>query len=294
MRKGSPYCRVPGTAAVGRWWALSLLAMLCMVPLRVYAGELPPIQIAASINPVRAIVEEIGGRYVSVTSVTPPGVDPHTFELVPSVVTRLNTAEVIFINGFAIEFWEKRLDPEVREKVVDLSGAISEKNGDPHTWLDPVIVLNELPLITEALCNARRERCSQFQKNEARFRGEISSFIEEAHQSIGGWKSKTFIAYHPAWTRFALRFGLVQASTIKETEESTPTLSQMRDALSAGKKTGARIIILDPYTPRDALSGFLEDSGLEVVVLDEVGIEGEGYLALLRRNLAVLQGVLAQ
>ncbi|WP_367125501.1 metal ABC transporter substrate-binding protein [Streptomyces phytohabitans] len=58
------------------------------------------VNVVASFYPMEFLVEEIGGKHVSVTELTEPGVEPHDLELSPKQVGQLGEAElVVYLKG---------------------------------------------------------------------------------------------------------------------------------------------------------------------------------------------------
>lgn len=66
-----------------------------------------PIRIAVSLGVFVPVVRDIGGTFVSVFSIVPPGVEPHEFALTPGVIQNVSSANLIIIDGH-IE-WENQL-----------------------------------------------------------------------------------------------------------------------------------------------------------------------------------------
>lgn len=59
------------------------------------------LNVFASFYPLQFLTEEIGGDRVTVSPLTPPGVDPHNLELSPRTVTEMGSAGlVVYLSGF--------------------------------------------------------------------------------------------------------------------------------------------------------------------------------------------------
>lgn len=59
------------------------------------------LEVYASFYPLQFLTEEIGGDRVTVSALTPPGVDPHNVELSPRTVTEMGSASlVVYLSGF--------------------------------------------------------------------------------------------------------------------------------------------------------------------------------------------------
>jgi len=61
------------------------------------------LQVVATTNLVADVVAQVGGDRIDLTPLIPTGVDPHSFTATPQDLIALNEADVIFINGLALE-----------------------------------------------------------------------------------------------------------------------------------------------------------------------------------------------
>jgi zinc transport system substrate-binding protein len=91
-------------------------------------GKLP---VMASFYPLHYLAERVGGEHVEISSLTPPGVEPHDLELSPAVVAELEQASaVVYLSGFqpAVDDAVAQVSPE---HVVDVAHE-AEASGDVH------------------------------------------------------------------------------------------------------------------------------------------------------------------
>ena len=87
--------------------ALALLLTGCAAftedtePTAVQRGEDGTLEVYASFYPLQFLTEEIGGDRLTVSALTPPGVDPHNVELSPRTVTEMGAGSlVVYLSGF--------------------------------------------------------------------------------------------------------------------------------------------------------------------------------------------------
>lgn len=93
-------------------------------------------------NQYASVISQIGGKYVSVSSVLDnPNTDPHTFEASASVAEAVGRAQLIVQNGVGYDSFMNSIEsasPNPRRKVIvvqDLLGYPDTAN--PHLWYDP-------------------------------------------------------------------------------------------------------------------------------------------------------------
>src|ERR671918_799827 len=120
------------------------------------------ISVVASFYPLAFIVERIGGDCVTVTNLTPPGVEPHDLELSPDAVESIATADLVLYLGGGFQ-------PAIEEALQDAEGRTMDGLGvvstnppgggpadegftvDPHVWLDPSRFRDIVSATAEAL-----------------------------------------------------------------------------------------------------------------------------------------------
>ena len=97
-------------------------------------------------------------------------------------------------------------------KVIKLADGLdlSNENLDPHVWVAPGLVKNQLPALTEAISAEMLEQRDFFLKNMNDFVSDIDSLAEKIKNQLANVKTKKFLVLHPAWGYFAKEFGLEQ------------------------------------------------------------------------------------
>ena len=79
--------------------------------------------VMASFYPLKYLAEKVGGEYLSVTSLTPDGAEPHDLELSPKMVDSLSSADaVIYLAGFQSAV-DEAIEQQAPKTVIDVSSA---------------------------------------------------------------------------------------------------------------------------------------------------------------------------
>ena len=144
---------------------------------RAGAGRL---RIVTTVAPLTSIAANVAGDLADIQGVVPEGTNSHTFEPAPSVAEILSRADLIFLNGLALEEPTRKLArahmkpgakiveigteilPE-SEWIYDFSFPKEEGKPNPHLWTDPTfakryadVIRRELPPPTPATAPATR------------------------------------------------------------------------------------------------------------------------------------------
>ncbi|MBD0360675.1 MAG: zinc ABC transporter substrate-binding protein, partial [Nitrososphaeraceae archaeon] len=127
------------------------------------------VKVVASFYPIYYFVQKIGGDRVEVSSIIPPGVEPHDWE--PTIQQRLKaeSSDMIVYNGAGFEKWIDEIDAKFRvdtSEGLELLEGSSEggdhqtsasghtdvnENADPHIWLDPILAKYQIEKIRDGL-----------------------------------------------------------------------------------------------------------------------------------------------
>lgn len=319
-----------------------LTPVLAMMAVAVFAGTLfiaapsrgrgaegtAPVRVVTTIFPYADMVRAIGGDYVHVTHLLPPGASPHAFEPRPSQLREAARADLIVWNGAGLDDWVRRLAAPERRDVGLLQaadhvpllpwgdghdGAVGEHdhdrgNGtegdhhhhgpyDPHLWLDPIIVRDYVaPRIAQALTDRLPSAAPAFEANLAAYQDALTKLDEEIRRATAPLTLRRFIAHHSAWRYFAARYDLEEAAVLSAIPGQEPSARWLADLVTLTQELGVTTVFAEPQLNPQAAQTIAEEIGGRVVFLDPLGdpsLPGrDSYIALMRFNLqAVLDGL---
>ena len=132
------------------------------------------VEVVAAENFWGNIASQLGGRYVSVTSlITNPNADPHLFETDAADAAKLAQARVIVENGAGYDGWmSSLLNADSGHPVVVNAGSVLHVTGsdpNPHLWYDIPKVPKVAAAIAAALTKADPRDAPVFRRNLRRF-----------------------------------------------------------------------------------------------------------------------------
>ncbi len=275
-------------------------------------GEKLPI--AASIFPVADMVKQVGGDYVEVITIIPPGASPHTFELKPGVLKKISSVKIFFMIGAGLEYWNEKFVKNTGGKLmkVVLSDGVDlirekerhhgEKTGKPHSedtfanphiWLDVEIAKSMVKKIAAALVIADKEHADYYEERGNKYLSELDRLDRAIYAGAGKFKIKKYVAFHPAWDYFARRYGLESAGVIESVPGKSPTPLDIKNIVGNIKKHGVKAVFAEPQFNPKVAEVIAKEAGVKVLMLDPMGgpgIKDRGnYIDLMKYNLSVLQ-----
>jgi zinc transport system substrate-binding protein len=254
------------------------------------------ILVAVSIEPLADFTRQIGGSDVDVLTLVPPGASPHTYELKPSQVAQVARARLLILIGAGLEYWADDLVKAVANpnlQVIDTSKGISligsgRAGANPHIWLDVRQAMAQVRAIEPGLIQADPARAEGHRNRAASYLKKLATLDEEIAREVRNWRSKEFIAFHPAWVYFARRYGLNQAAVIEQSPGREPSPAELARIVETAKRIGARAIFAEPQFSSKAAETIAQETGARVLFLDPLGssLADRSYISMMRYNVA--------
>jgi zinc transport system substrate-binding protein len=263
----------------------------------------PHLTVAASILPLADFAREVGGQRVSVEVLVPPGASPHTYEPTPAQLVLLSRANVLVLNGIGLEFWADKVIAAAHNPrlivvrtaagLPILAGDADEPGGNPHVWLSPQDAIHQVEAIRDGLIRADSAGAAVYRANADRFAARLRALDAEIRDTVATFRTRAFIAFHPAWAYFARDYGLREAAVIEASPGREPSPAEVAGVIQTARAIGARAIFAEPQYPTKAAQVIAEETGARVLLLDSLGRPPTyGYLETMRYDLAQMASAL--
>lgn len=287
---------------------IPILLLIMLLPFHSHAQPpIPPIPVAASIQPVADFAQQVGGERVRVTRLLPPGANPHSFDPSPSLVASLSNAQVFFRVGAGLEYWADRIVSSGASgmKTVTLIDGLDvlpfgeedpqghdghNEHGaiDPHVWLDPLLAMRMVDKIALELSLLDPSGTDYYVRRAELYKAELKELHRNIAASVSRFRTKEFVTFHNSWNYFARRYGLKLAGIIEEAPGREAGPRKLAALVKRIKSSGIKVIFAETqFSPR-AAEAIARESGARVAMLDPMG-GGNGYISMMRRNLAAME-----
>ncbi len=271
------------------------------------------VRVVATIHPIADVVKQIGRDEVEVVTLLAAGASPHTFEPTPAQMRDVAAARVFVRIGSGLDAWTTKLlaaaGPSLQ--VVTLTDGLTlldadddahhashpGARGDPHIWLDPVLVRDHIvPAIVTALSAAAPERSAAFASAAAAYRDALGQLDAEIQTRLAGFTNRKFIAFHSAWRYFARRYRLEQVAVIEAFPGREPSAREIQAIVQTARAGKIGAVLVEPqFSPRMGEQIAREFDGTAVFV-DALGgptVPGrQHYVDLLRFDAGAIAGAL--
>ncbi len=261
-------------------------------------------ELVATVFPVADLLARVAGPGVEVATLLPPRASPSTWEATPAQIRTLGGARGVVSVGAGLDAWVDGLVPDDGVRRLRLTdgmdllhgghdharGAADDaEGGDPHVWLDPLLVRDEvLPRLTAFVgalypdsAAAVARRASALADSLTALDGAIRATLAEA----GG---RRFVSTHDAWGYFARAYGLESVGSVYERPGHEPSARGLAGLVRRAREAGIPSVLAEPQLASTAAEALAAELGAGVTVVDPLGGPGlderDGYLALMRFN----------
>mgnify|MGYP003429007879 FL=1 len=271
------------------------------------------LSIYTTVYPLQYFAERIGGEYVDVSSIYPPGANEHTFEPTQKDMMTLADADMFFYIGLGLEgFVEKAKNTLANEnvKLVATADHVSEEKlhistghvhaedeendhgheeheeeasdllidhsghgHDSHVWLSPVISQDLAAVIKDELVAAMPEQEALFTENYEALVAELEELHAKLESMAAQTTQKTFFVSHAAFGYIAGHYGFTQVPVAGLNSQSEPSQKELTKIVDLAKKENIQYIFFEQNV----------SSNLTEVIQNEVGAD-----SLILHNLSVL------
>jgi len=276
------------------------------------------IVVTVSIFPLADVVRNIGGERVRVRVLIPPGASPHLFEPAPEAFRHFSETQLFVMVGAGLEFWaEKLIAATASEDLLVIRaadgvpliqmgghqhgggsrpGGDDTELGNPHLWLDPVVVRDVARRVGQTLMRLDPEHAGEYRHRLTAYEQQLERLDESIRSAVSQFRTKEYVAFHPAWSYFSRRYGLHEVGVIQRSPGRDPTPKQIEAVINSIREYGIDAVFAEPQFNPAAARAIAREAGAKVLLLDPLGgpdIPGrDSYIGLMQHNLDVIGEVM--
>jgi len=282
------------------WWAVwQSMIVLVIVLSCAEQVQSDKISVVVSITPQKYFVERIGAEYVDVTVLVQPGDNPHMYAPTPRQIEKLLNAKIYFLIG---EEFEEIILAKLAQELEGLLLVNTIKNitlrtfergdqvhtddrgiEDPHTWLNPLLVIEQANIIRNTLKSMDPEHSREYENNFLRFKNELIELDNSIKLLLESEKGGIFFVFHPAYGYFADAYGLVQVAV--ESEGKAVSAKQLEHTIDVVEKQKIKVIFTQPNLSETDVRAVAEVIGGRVVNLDPLAYDYQQNLLSIAREI---------
>ncbi|WP_245698274.1 metal ABC transporter substrate-binding protein [Sporosarcina ureilytica] len=268
------------------------------------------IQAIATFSIIHDIVSEIGGEHVDVHSMVPIGTDPHEYEPLPVDIKKATDADALFYNGLNLEGeehgWFFKLVDSVgadKNKVFELMEGVeplyltsddgSEKEVNPHAFLDPIVVIQMTENARDALIEVDPENKAHYEKKAEQLLEKLRALDEEYKTKIAEIpdERRVLVTSERAYQYMAERYGLKEGYIWEVDTEENGSPAQIKSLVSFVKENNVPALFVETNVDPRPMETVSNETGVPIAAklfsdeLGRQGADGSTVISFLQYNI---------
>ncbi|MCU9614294.1 zinc ABC transporter substrate-binding protein [Caldibacillus lycopersici] len=280
------------------------------------------LKIYTTVYPLKDFAEKIGGEYVDVETIYPPGMDEHTFEPSQKDIINMAGGDIFFYIGYGLEGFVEKTKPILQDEgvnvvatgeFVQLPEVTHEEEQDeeeghdehnhgtvnPHIWLDPVYAKQLAEVIKDTLIEAIPEQKQYFEDNYATVAKQLDMLNDEFVEVTKNMKTNHIIVTHAAYGYWELRYGIEQLSISGMSSTDEPSQKQLQHIIEEVQEQNLNYILVEQNINNKLIDVVKKEANVtplpihNLSVLTEKDIENNAdYFSIMEQNLNTLKQAL--
>ncbi|KRF48016.1 adhesin [Bacillus sp. Soil745] len=280
------------------------------------------LDIYTTVYPLQYFTEAIGGEYVNVETVYPPGTDEHSFEPSQKDIVKMAESDLFFYIGYNLEGFVTKAEPILSKEGVSTIAVgetvhldeeehehedehAHEEDGhdhggvNPHLWLDPVYSIEMAKTIKDELTKKMPEQEEYFNRHFNELSEKLGALDKKFATTIESGRTNKIIVSHSAYGYWEERYGLEQIGVTGLTSSNEPSQKELGKIVTMAEKEDLNYVIFEQNISSKLTEIIQKEMGAKSLelhnlsVLTEKDIEaGEDYFSLMEKNVKTLQTAL--
>lgn len=260
--------------------------------------------IYTTIYPLQYFTERIGGDFVKIENVVPPGSDAHSVEVTTKTMMKIAESSAFIHTGTGLEGFAESVEKALEEEVVLIVNATEnveliaskvkdshEEEGhdehgeeshsedghdehgsdkDPHIWLDPNRSIKLAENIKNALVELKPDKKEEFENNFLSLKNGLIELDTEFKNMAVQSKTKTFIVSHSAYGYWESVYGLKQVGISGLSPSDEPSQKQLTEVINLVKENKLNYIFFEPNLQNKVAEVVKNETGTETLTLNNL------------------------
>ncbi|WP_026693575.1 metal ABC transporter solute-binding protein, Zn/Mn family [Peribacillus kribbensis] len=274
------------------------------------------IKVYTTVYALQDFTEKIGGKYVTVHSVYPPGTDEHSFEPSQKDIISMTDSDLFLYIGHNLEGFVTKADDIFKSEHVQMA-PIGEEfklprvsnqdtdeghdhgDVDPHIWLDPILAKKMAFAIKENLVKIKPDQKDYFENNYNELEKKLDKLNTDYKTVIGSSVRKEMIVSHAAYGYWEYRYGLKQLSVTGLSTSDEPSQKQLQNLVKTARDHKLNYVLFEQNVSSKLTDTIQKEIGAKPLTLHNLAVltdkdiqNKEDYFSIMNHNLETLKIVL--
>jgi len=271
---------------------LPLLVSCCLLGSS-WALNAAALKVVTTTTMISDAIQQIGGQRVDVEGLMGAGVDPHLYKPAASDVIKLSKAKIIFYNGLMLEGKMADLFSRLSRQgkpiyavadSIDTSKLIkpedTQGHWDPHVWGDPVLWIECVQNMTQALVRHDPDGAATYTSNSKKYIQRLKDLNAWGQKNMAkvSKDQRILITSHDAFNYFGNAFGFQVVGVQGISTVSEAPLADIINIVDFIKEKKIPAIFVESSVSPATIKRISEDSGAKIggeLFSDALGTKGK-------------------
>lgn len=268
------------------------------------------INVYTTVYPLEYFTKEIGGQYVNVSTIYPPGSDEHTYEPSQKDMMELADSDLFIYIGLGLEGFSNKAKDILNSQHVEMVAAgetltlpdTTFNNGDeqgdvnPHVWLDPIYMKEMSHTITKELSKKMPEHKQLFEQNDKNVAKRLDALNQQFMDMSKQAKKKEMVVTHAAYSYWQQRYEIKQNAIAGISTTDEPSQKKLKKIIDTIKSDHLSYILFEQNVQSKLAEVVKEETGTKVLYLNNLAVlrdsdikNKEDYFSLMQKNINTLK-----
>lgn len=263
-----------------------------------------------SFYPLYYFASQIAGAQADVRVLTPPGTEPHDYELTSQDLVSIEKGKLLIINGGNLEPWANDILRNLTTKtVVVVAGenltTLTVQTGeqkiiDPHIWLNPVFAQNQVKNILQGFIAVDPQHSSLYESNAQKLLEQLNQLDTRYRKELQNCQHRDIVTAHAAFGYLAKEYRLNQVAIAGISPDEEPSAKKLAELARFAKDKQIKYIFFESLVSPKLSETLAQEIGAQTLVFNPLeGLtteeikQGKTYFTEMEQNLKNLKIALA-
>ncbi|MCI5124416.1 MAG: hypothetical protein D3925_08065, partial [Candidatus Electrothrix sp. AR5] len=297
----------------------SLIFCLVFFSMQAYAqNQKCRLNIGASLHPYYSWVKNIVGDEANVTSIIPPGSDPHAYQPVPSDMEKLENLDVVIVNGVGHdEFIKPMLKAIENDKmmIIDTSKGLPlipsfDKHYDfdkqdgkvsynSHTYISITGAIQQMQMIARKLGRLCPNQAGVFVKNVRAYSMKLRNMVQSALMRLDmlNINNLRIATVHDGYSYLFQELGIEVSAVVQPRHGVKPSARQLQDTIKRIKRAKVNVLFGELDYEKKYIDIIYKETGCRLYALSHISngeYSKEFFEQAMQRNIDAIIAALTE
>lgn len=251
------------------------------------------LNIGVSLHPYYSWVKNIVGETANISTLIPPGADPHTYQPMPADLKNLQNLDVLIMNGLGHDAFVAPMlkATEVKDLQIietrkglplipsyathyDFEGDNKKVAYNSHTYLGLTIAVMQVQRIAEELGERCPEQAALFKKNSRSYTKKLRNLLAQALNKIDAidTASLRIATVHDGYAYLFQELGIEVSAVVQPRHGIEPSARQLQDTIKRIKRAKVNILFTELDYEKRYVDIIFQETGCRVYSLSHVSV----------------------